>query len=77
MVIDTHVHLGKDPGYLEELIETAASLAIDRIILFTAGPGFNRATNEQVMEAHLAYPDTIIPFYYFRLGEEDPKACHV
>ncbi len=74
MIIDTHVHLGSTPGYLEELIETAKALRIDRIILFTAGPGSSRATNDQVMEAHLAYPDVIIPFYYFKLGEEDPKA---
>ncbi|HUV08117.1 MAG TPA: amidohydrolase family protein [Spirochaetia bacterium] len=74
MVIDTHVHLMKEPGYREELIRTVRKLGIDRIVLFSAWPGDQWATNEQVMEAHVKYPDIVIPFYFFRLGTEKPAA---
>lgn len=73
MVIDTHVHLDNRDGYLEELMETVSSLRIDRIVLFTVRPGTKWASNDDVMEAHLRYPDRIIPFYCFSLGVDDPK----
>ena len=73
MVIDTHVHLESARGYLDELMETVFRLGIDRIVLFTAWPESDKwATNDEVMEAHLKYPDRIVPFYNFRMGEEDP-----
>ena len=71
MVVDTHVHLRSTPGYLDELIETAGRLEIDRMILFSAWPGETMASNEQVLKAHQRYPETIIPFYLFLLGQED------
>ena len=74
MVIDTHVHLSKEPGYLEELMNMVAGLKIDKIVLFSAWPGERWAANEQIMEAHQRYPDTIVPFYYFSLGKEEPAA---
>jgi hypothetical protein len=49
MIIDTHVHLGAASGYLEELVQMAARLKIDKFCLFTAGPGFYRTTNEDVL----------------------------
>lgn len=73
MIIDTHVHLASKPGALDELMETVTGLGIDRIILFSVKPGTHCAPNEQIMEAHLKYPDTIIPFYCFHLGVDDPK----
>jgi predicted TIM-barrel fold metal-dependent hydrolase len=72
MIIDMHVHLLNTPGYLEELVAMVTKLRIDKIVLFTAHPGAGWATNDQVMRAHRKYPDLIIPFYTFRLGEEDP-----
>ena len=73
MVIDSHVHLQTDPGYLDSLMETVDRMGIDRIVLFGAWPEFDRfASNDQILEAHQAYPQTIIPFYTFRLGEESP-----
>ena len=74
MVIDTHVHLSKAPGYLEELMKMVSILKIDKIVLFSAWPGDQWASNEQIMEAHQKYPDSIIPFYYFALGKEEPAA---
>jgi len=74
MIIDMHVHLMKRPGYLDDLMEMVANLGIDRIVLFSAHPGHEWATNDQVLEAHREYPGVIIPFYTFRLGEEDPGA---
>jgi len=74
MIIDTHVHLTRDPGYLDELMEKVARLRIDRIILFSAHPGAQWATNDQVLDAYRSYPAVVIPFYTFRLGEEDPRA---
>jgi len=73
VIIDTHVHLSSKEGQLEELVETAHQLNYDRLCLFTAGPGYYRSSNEDVMEAHLKYPDLIIPFFYFRLGVDEPR----
>ena len=73
MIIDTHVHLGSKEGYLEELMEMVAKLKIDKICLFTAGPGYYRTSNDDVMKAHLKHPEVIIPFYYFRLGVDEPR----
>ena len=73
MIIDTHVHLGSREGYLEELMEMVDRLRTDKICLFTAGPGFYRVTNDDIMEAHLKYPNRIIPFYYLRLGVDEPR----
>jgi len=73
MIIDTHVHLGSKPGHLEELMEMVQGLKIDKVCLFTAGPGFQRPGNASIMEAHLKHPDCIIPFYYFRLGVDTPR----
>jgi len=72
MVIDTHVHLPNTPGCLEELIAMAAHLGIDRIVLFSVAPGSRWASNDQVMEAHRAHPEVIIPFYCFRPGINEP-----
>lgn len=72
MIIDTHLHLVNRPGYVDELMQTTSELGIDKIILFTVQPGASWATNEQIMEAHRKYPDRIIPFYTFCLGNEPP-----
>ena len=74
MTIDTHVHLGPNQGDIESLIDTVSRLEIDRIIIFTTSPGESRATNAQVMEAHLKHPDVVIPFYHFQLGQEKAEA---
>lgn len=73
MVIDVHVHLSGKPGYLEELIETAGRLGIDKMVLFSGAPGTHWTPNEAVMDAYRKYPDIIIPFYCFRPGVNDPK----
>ncbi len=73
MIIDTHVHLGSKAGQLQELMEMVHKLKIDKVCLFTAGPGYYRTSNDDVMKAHLEYPDVIIPFYYLRLGVDGPR----
>ena len=73
MIIDTHVHLGSKAGHLKELMEMVHKLKIDKVCLFTAGPGYYRTSNDDVMKAHLEYPDVIIPFYYLRLGVDGPR----
>jgi len=74
MIIDMHVHLLKRPGYLDEIVETTARLKIDKICLSAVQPGDKWATNDEVMEAHLKYPEVIIPLYAFCLGIEEPQA---
>jgi predicted TIM-barrel fold metal-dependent hydrolase len=73
VIIDTHVHLRSREGGLEELVEVAGKLNYDKLCLFTAGPGYYRSSNEDVLEAHGKYPDLIIPFFYFRLGVDEPR----
>ena len=73
MVIDTHVHLAKAPGYVEELIATCARLSIDKLVGLGAWPNGKWLTNDQIMQAHQSHPDTIIPFYTFVLGRDEPK----
>jgi len=73
MVIDTHVHFPNIPGYLDELMETAARLGIDRMVLFSGAPGSRWASNDMVLEASHRHPQVFIPFYCFRPGVNNPK----
>ncbi len=73
MIVDTHIHLLNKAGYLEELMQTVADLNIAKIVLFSVQPGTRWATNDEIMESHLKYPDKIIPFYTFQLGVEHPS----
>jgi len=63
----------KKDGYLEELMETVDQLGIDKIIIFGVTPNQGFSSNEEIMEAHLKFPDKTIPFYTFALGVDDPK----
>lgn len=73
MIIDAHVHLLRQDGYLEKLIETAADLGVEKVVLFSASPDSIFASNEEILTAHLKYPKTIIPFFLFLLGRDHPQ----
>lgn len=73
MVIDFHAHYPKgDPDFPDRLVERMAEAGIDRICLFSAGPEFDHASNEDVLEAARRHPDRIIPFALVRLGADPP-----
>ena len=74
MVIDSHVHLENRSGYLDELMDTIGRLEVDKIVLFSARPNTGKwATNDEVMAAHLKYPDRIIPSYVYQFETDSPK----
>lgn len=73
MVIDFHAHYPKaEPDFPARLVERMAAAEIDRICLFSAGPEFGHASNEEVLRAARAHPDRIIPFALVRLGRDEP-----
>ena len=76
MIIDCHVHHLSEPGYIDRLVEESDRLGFDRICLLGMQNvklwGSRAATNEQVLEAFLKYPNRIIPFGYVDLGVDPP-----
>jgi uncharacterized protein len=72
MIIDCHVHLVSEDGYIDKLIEETGRLGIDKVCLLAMQNirfwGSRAATNEQVLAAHARYPEKVIPFGYIELG---------
>jgi len=72
MIIDSHVHLLSEPGYIEKLILEMDKLGIDKVCLLAMQQvpiwGSIAASNEQLLDAYAKYPDRIIPFGYVDLG---------
>jgi len=78
LIIDCHVHLLHEKGYLEKLIDTCDETGIDKVCLL-GGPanyklwGHRHASNDEVLEAAQKYPERIIPFGFFDLGYDSPS----
>jgi predicted TIM-barrel fold metal-dependent hydrolase len=72
MIIDCHVHLVSEEGYIDKLIAEIDKLKIDRICLLAMQNirfwGSRAATNDQVLAAFRKHPDRVIPFAYVDLG---------
>ena len=64
MIIDVHHHLSDDPKRWDELAIECKRLGIDKVVVF--------GNTDAAIKAKAAYPDLIVPFGYFRLGEDLP-----
>ena len=77
MIIDCHVHLITEKGYITRLIEEMNRLEIDKVCLLAGQNnikiwGSRMASNEQLVEAYKMYPERIIPFGFVELGIDPP-----
>jgi uncharacterized protein len=72
MIIDAHVHLGKDDLSADRLVAKADELGIDKLVIFNDEigelPGY-----EDVLAAAGKHPDRLIPFAYLELGTHTPQ----
>lgn len=72
MIIDCHQHLEAKPDYAERLREASLAAGVVRTVIFSAPDYYGMQDNRAHLKAAERYPDFYIPFYYFRLGEEQP-----
>ena len=70
MIIDAHVHLGRDEDAAARLLRAADAVGIDRLVIFSGDATF--ASNDRVLKAAQQAPDRFIPFGWFRLGFDPP-----
>jgi len=68
VIIDIHRHYHRVEGELEEYVDKARSLGIEKVGLSTCGPLFNQYDNEGVLKAQEQYPGLFIGFGYVKLG---------
>ncbi len=72
MRIDTHVHYMPEDGYVDRLVEEEVRLGFDKVCLNGAVWTEHRAGNDEVAAAMAKYPDVIVGFALFQLGEWGP-----
>jgi len=77
MIIDCHVHLLTEKGYVDRLIKEMAQLGINAVCLLAGQNnirlwGARMASNEQLLNAAKKYPNRIIPFGFIELGVDPP-----
>ncbi|MEA3403512.1 MAG: amidohydrolase family protein [Armatimonadota bacterium] len=68
MLIDIHRHYHRVEGELEEYMQRARSIGVEKVGMSTCGPLFNQYDNEGVVRAREQYPGMIISFGYVKLG---------
>jgi len=72
LIIDCHVHLVSEDGYVDRLVAEMDRLGVDKVCLLAMQNikfwGSRAATNRQVLAAYQKYPSRIIPFGYVDLG---------
>ena len=69
MRIDAHVHYSTEEGYVDRLVEEERRLGFDRVCLNGAVWSEHRDANDEVARAREKYPEVIVGFGYFPLGE--------
>lgn len=74
MRIDAHVHYTPEEGYVDRLVEEEKRLGFDKICLNGAVWAEHRGANDEVARARERYPDVIVGFGHFPLGEWGPQA---
>jgi len=78
MIIDIHRHYHRVEGELEQYMERARSIGIEKVGMSTCGPLFNQLDNEGVIRAKERYGDAIIGFGYVKFGiDEVEKVDHL
>ena len=72
-IIDAHVHLLDEPGYLEQLISSMDQCGISKCCLSGLGPIFGCLDDRAVKSAFDLYPDRIIGAVFIRPGVDVPE----
>ena len=72
MLIDIHRHYSMVEGNLEQYLERARLIGIEKVGLSTCGPLFGQYDNEGVIAAREQYPGMFIGFGYVKLGVDGP-----
>ena len=72
-IIDAHVHLLAEPGYLDGLLRVMDACGIERCALSGLGPLFGHADNAAVRRAFAAHPDRVIGQVFVRPGVDTPE----
>ena len=73
-IIDAHVHLLDEPGYLDSLLATMDDCGIEKCCLSGLGPLFAQLGNQEVKKAFQNHPDRIIGTVFIRPGVDHPSA---
>jgi predicted TIM-barrel fold metal-dependent hydrolase len=79
MRIDAHVHYSPEDGFLDRLIAEEKRLGFDKVCLNGAVWSDWEDGNEGVARALAKYPDVVVGFGFFPLGERGPdyvRALH-
>ena len=73
-IIDAHVHLLDEPGYLDRLLAAMDDCGIEKCCLSGLGPMFNMAGNAGVKTAFDAHGDRIIGAVFVRPGVDGAES---
>jgi len=76
-VIDAHIHLYDDSGYLDKLLTAMDEQGIEKCCLSGLGDIFGQAGNDDVRAAFLAHSDRIIGAFYIRPGIDGPDKIDI
>ncbi len=71
-IIDIHVHLEDEPGYLEGLVAEARRLEFARLCLSGTGAYHNHLEDDDILKAHQDDPDLIFPLCFMKHDEWTP-----
>jgi hypothetical protein len=72
-IIDAHIHLYDEPGYVEKLLRTMDQQGIEKCCISGLGYLFNFGDDDDVADAMKKYPDRIIGAVYIRPGVDTPE----
>lgn len=70
MIIDSHCHVQKRPGFLDEMVDQYAKAGVDRAVICNGGPRFGQPDNDDALAAYKRYPNFVIPFAFIFPGED-------
>ena len=73
-IIDAHVHLFDETGYVDKLLATMDACQVERACISGLGPLFGMAGNAEVEQAFLQHPDRFVGAYFILPGVDGPKA---
>ncbi len=72
-MIDVHIHLQDEPGYLDRLLEAAKGLGYAGVCLSATGRHHNQVGNDEVIQAARAHPEIIFPLAWTLLDKRTPE----
>jgi predicted TIM-barrel fold metal-dependent hydrolase len=73
-IIDAHVHLFDEPGYVDNLLSTMDACDIERCCISGLGPLFRMMGNEEVKAASEDHPDRFVGAFFVRPGIDEAGA---